>query len=153
MFEEFELKMKQIKDNYDTYRVLPTKFNKNLFNDVKNKKIDEITQFSSSEDIKSVHNLISSDNKLLKQIYLYQFLNPEICETKIENIEQLIIFVENTLKKFQWIVGGYLIEDNNWMLERKTSKRFRINENDIIFVNTLDYYDDDTEIFMNNLIK
>jgi len=145
MFEEFESKMKLIKNNYDVYKELPNKFNKNLFNKIKQETTNEISKITKTSSIEDI--------KLLKEIYLYQFLNPEHCEKKITNIIEMTDFIINTLKKFQWIVGGYLIEDINWLIESGNSKRFKINKNDVILTNTLNYYDDETETFMENLIK
>ena len=156
MFEEFESDIKELKNKYDSYKNRSEKYNKNLFNHLDQPAINIISNLGESslkEDIKNGFNEISSDEKILKDIYLYQFENPQVCENKLDDPNDVLLLIINTIKKFQWVVGGYLIEDPEWLIEKKNSKRFKINENEMILSNTLNYLDDATELFMENLIK
>ncbi len=155
MFQEFESNMTELQKKYNNCTNQKNTYNKILFNELDRKDIDYIskinTEFSES-DINNTFHRIYSVKKILKDIYLFNISNPENCNEKMNDVDKIIKFIHESLKKFQWVVGGYLIEDYFWTTEKNKSKRFKINEKESILYNTLEYYDDETEIFMDKFI-
>ena len=65
----------------------------------------------------SLFKKIIPNTKILKELMTYEFLysDPSASE-KTNNIDTLLKYTVNELKKYQEIVGGYYIEDINWLL-------------------------------------
>jgi hypothetical protein len=76
---------------------------------------------------------IISPIQSIKLLTEYELLNYQP-ETKFDKIDELVKFTLINIKKFQGIIGGYDIEDTEWLINKD---RFRIsNKNQKVIYNT-----------------
>jgi hypothetical protein len=145
---------KEIKNSYDFVYSQMSKYSDK--NNYKQKDSLETTNY--------IHNNININNKnenenLLNDIILKIFTPEKIerelltfdllnykSDKKKENIKDSINICSEALKKYQYIVGGYSIEDNEWILADKNSHRFKVKENQIILYNSVNKKNCDREL-------
>jgi len=87
-------------------------------------------------------------NIAIRECLKYDLINYEPLGTeKTDNIDDLINICINTLKNFQYKVGGYAIEDENWILNNEQNcKRFRLKKNEHILYNSVGKNDYNCEL-------
>lgn len=114
-------------------------------------------------DIKSNENMLFSVyrkiipyEKILKDVLTYEFLFYEPKETeKVGTIDELINLSMSELKKYQGIIGGFYIEDTEW-LRCETDSRFKIKPNQKIIYNTIETSgstERDNLLFLKNFVN
>lgn len=84
------------------------------------------------------HKKITSHMQMLKDVLTYEFLfyTPD---HKIDNLDELFHISDIEMKKYQGIIGGYHIEDTQWLVcDNETSKRFKIGPGQKAVYNSCD---------------
>lgn len=159
--EELQNKFKEnfniSKNQYLEFREEMKKYNSNKYSTEPDKniltEIKNINDKSSTDDMLNIYKKIVSKEKIFKELLLYQFLNQLDSDNKLNNLEDISKFIVETLTTYQWIIGGYQIEDKYWKKEIGNSSRFKISKDDILLSNTVSFIDDDSEWFMKSLIN
>ena len=143
-----------LKTRYNKHKEQIKKFNLDLHNNdsVILSKIALINETSSTDELLEIYKNIIPREKLLKELYIYEFLNQTEPSQKLTNTDDIVKLINKSLDKYQWIVGGYQIEDKYWKMEVDNSKEFKISKNDILLSNTLAFPDDDSKWFMKSFI-
>lgn len=91
---------------------------------------------SNEKLLKDTHDKILSTEQMIKNIFIYDFLFYEPSEDeKVDTLENIINLAKNELAKFQGIVGGYDIEDEDWLF---CTDRFKLKSNQIGLFNSCD---------------
>jgi hypothetical protein len=93
-----------------------------------------------------------------KQLFAFEFEHNTY--DHIKNMT-LVEFTEKALKlinRYQWKAGGYLIEDNEWIIHKSNSDSsdYNIKKYEVLFENTLDksdLNDEETYNFINQLLN
>jgi hypothetical protein len=103
--------------------------------------------------LKSVFDKITQHKKMVREILTYEFLfyNPSN-EEKINDINDLFQFAKTEMSKYQGIIGGYNLEDTEWV---NCNDRFSLKDNQIGIFNTCyenTLYDKDQLWFMKNFV-
>jgi hypothetical protein len=132
----------------------------------------------SKETIELIHNAFSSTDKdkdkdkekenIIKNILL-QILTPEKIEkecltfdllnytssNRVEKLDDVINICIDTLKKYQFKVGGYSIEDLEWIVGDKNSNRFKVKDNQKILYNSVHKKNCDRELiwFLDSIVN
>ena len=159
--EELQNKFKEnfniSKNQYLEFREEMKKYNSNKYSTEPDEniltEIKNINDKSSTDDMLNIYKKIVSKEKIFKELLLYQFLNQLDSDNKLNNLEDISKFIVETLTTYQWIIGGYQIEDKYWKKEIGNSSRFKISKDDILLSNTVSFIDDDSEWFMKSLIN
>lgn len=92
---------------------------------------------------------ILTPEKLLKECLTFDLLNyiPKEDElNKINNVDDTLKFCLQLLKKYQYRVGGFCLEDEEWIIADKSSHRFKINENQKVIYNSIHKKNYDREL-------
>lgn len=84
----------------------------------------------------NIFKKITPVSKIFKDLLTYEFLFYDPIE-KIENIDNLIELTQRELKKYQGKIGGYYIEDDDWIL-CTSPLRFKIKNNQKILYNSIE---------------
>lgn len=131
--------------------------NKNKFISICNFDINNITikdfkDYTRDELIYQYNQL--SNEKMYKDLLSCNFLfyEPKI---KYNNIDDLLNLTFNVIKQYQYVVGGFKIEDLEWTLV-KDDEYIKLEDNQKAIMNTVEqqYFDDkETELFIDTLIK
>lgn len=104
--------------------------------------------------LKETHNKITSSRQMIKDIFTYDFLFYEPPEAeKINTLDKLVDITRIELAKYQGIVGGYEIEDDEWL---DCTPRFKLKENQKGIFNTCTKKTIDNKDhiwFLKNMIK
>ena len=113
---------------------------------------ENINLIKSEPDVMlHIYKKIISANHIIKNIVEYDFIN-YIPEKKINDIDMLIKLAIVDIYKFQNVIGGFDIEDNDWIISTETSiKRFNLNNNQKVIYNTLEQRNKNEQ--NNNFIK
>ncbi len=75
---------------------------------------------------------------------------------KVVSLDDFQMFAKNVFRRYQSKAGGFLLEDVDWIIHRHGSAKHCIDENEILFENTLDNCDnddDETDRYLNNLVE
>jgi hypothetical protein len=106
--------------------------NKSIANTIRNSSNELM---SNTNLLKSVHEEIMSSVQMLKDVFTYEFLfyEPTI---KILNASELLSMAQSELSRYQGIVGGYKIEDQEW-IKCEQNSRFKLNPSQIGIYNTM----------------
>ncbi|ATZ80728.1 hypothetical protein BMW23_0682 [Bodo saltans virus] len=101
-----------------------------------------------------LHNKIMTKNKIIRDLLTYDFLNysPDI---QINKFDEFVLYAVDTLKKFHYKVGGFNLEDKDWILTDIDNHRFKIKHNQKILYNSIrkKFYDKDLLWFMDGIIQ
>lgn len=127
----------------------------------------------SKETIELIHNAMSNFNKvceenIIKDIF-FQILSPEKIEKECltfdllnytsdnrgETIDDAMNICIDAIKKYQYKVGGYNIEDLEWILGEKTNNRFKVKDNQKILYNSVYKKNCDRELiwFLDSILE
>lgn len=118
--------------------------NKNCYNNTNNKEIiksihDNLNAIENGDRLnQDILNKIMTPEKLLKEYLIFDLLNynPEEYD-KIKTLQNAINFGCEVFKKYQYKVGGYSIEDIDWILADKNNQRFKVKDNQMILYNSV----------------
>lgn len=131
--------------------------NKNKFISICNFDINNITikdfkDYTRDELIYQYNQL--SNEKMYKDLLSCSFLfyEPKI---KYNNIDDLLNLTFNIIKQYQYVVGGFKIEDLEWQLV-KDDEYIKLEDNQKAIMNTVEqqYFDDkETNLFIDTLTK
>jgi hypothetical protein len=132
-----------------------------------NKKYNNLTEFNKTDKLNNIaiKNLskkqlmniyadIVSKEQLQKELLTYEFMNYQTTE-KYDNIDDIIKKFMDIIKKYQNIIGGYYIDDHEWIVA-KEHKFLKINDNQTVIVNTTNIYEyNDKKLiwFMDGILK
>lgn len=99
---------------------------------------DNINLIKSEPDVMlHIYKKIISANYMIKNIIEYEFIYYEP-EKKLSTMEDIIKLALTDISKFQNVIGGYDLEDNEWLNpDELTTKRFDLKTNQKIIYNTL----------------
>jgi len=104
----------------------------------------------------NVYKKITPFEKVLKDVLTYEFLFYEPSDLeKVNTIDELINISLLELKKYQGIVGGFYIEDVDWLLCTSES-RFEPKSNQKLIYNSIEKhgcYDKDNVSFLRNFVN
>jgi hypothetical protein len=126
-------------ENKNNYKKLDDTIHESIHNNIQTMQDDD-TAFE-------IFRKIVTPEKLKKELLTYDLLNYNP-STKINNEDELIKFMQDTLAKYQYIVGGFDLEDDKWFyVDDTTTHRFRL-ENKKILYNTLEKQSSETEWFL-----
>lgn len=107
-------------------------------------------------ELLTIHNKIMHKSTMIKNILTYELLYyvPQPSE-QIETVQELSQLLISLLQRFQGVVGGFGIEDMQWILHNTTSTRFLIEDKTLVLANTttkVKLYDGEISKFMDNVI-
>ena len=109
---------------------------------------DNINNICLDHDLaKQLIDKIMTPEKIMKECLTFNLLNytPDE-ENKVNTIDEIINISINTLKQCQYIVGGYNIEDIDWIICNKNNNRFKLNDNQKILYNSVHKKNCDKEL-------
>lgn len=112
-------------------------YRNNLFmnsDNISRSTYDENILNMNVEDLKNIYDKINTKQNIVKSILTYELLNYEN-DKKINDLSELIEIFRKTMERYQWIVGGYDIEDDEWILCNNISK-FCLKPNQIALYNS-----------------
>ena len=114
--------------------------NKDRFKDITNKIVDEVHKKMDKieNDDRYAFNILKKimpHEKVIKEILTYELLNYTPSK-KIKTFDQFIDTAISTLHKFQYKVGGFSIEDKDWILNDENSHRFKVKPGTKILYNS-----------------
>lgn len=103
--------------------------------------------------LSNIHKKIINKSQMIKDVLTYELLyytNKENRTTK----EEVIDYVMKSLKRYQRIVAGFDLEDDEWIIYDSNNKRFKINniENKVVLYNTCSYSNYSSTKMLINLI-
>jgi hypothetical protein len=153
--------MEEIKKSYEIFSSKVSAYsNKNNYKNIDSKEtIDYIhNNIQNIQNIQNLQNLhenemliqnvflkIFSIEKIEKECLTFDLLNYSPTE-KFENINNVINICIDALKKYQYKVGGYNIEDDDWILCDKNNNRFKVKDNQKILYNSVHKKNFDREL-------
>lgn len=108
-------------------------------------------------EMKIISSKCMDINEIKKTILAFEFKNykPEI-SADIISLEEFSKKATKIIAKYQGKAGGFLIEDSEWTIHKQDSIKYEIRENELLFENTLSFFDDEddeTEEFLDCLIS
>lgn len=116
---------------------------------------DNMSHIYDNEELMfNVAKKIISKEKLLKEIMTYEFLHSTPSENDITDLNRLVDFSLEKLKKYQGIVGGDNIEDKDWIkINLGEKSRFKIDDSPFIY-NSIseDSHNDELILFLDNFV-
>lgn len=108
----------------------------------------------NNDDVYAFHILkkIMPHNKVMKEILTFDLLNYHPNE-KVNSLDELVQIAVRSFRRFQNKVGGFNIEDKDWIIVEKDNHRFRIKDNQKVLYNSVDKRHCDKELvwFINNI--
>lgn len=149
IYNDFNLKVNTFNDknkfdNTQNDQVLDL-ISKNLNNILENKSI-----------AKEFFDLIFSHEKIAKECLTFNLLNynPKK-EEKTCSVDEIIKLFEKNLKLYQYKVGGFNIEDEEWILADSSCKRFKVKEEQKILYNSVNKKkcDDELTWFLDSMLN
>jgi hypothetical protein len=107
----------------------------------------------SNEDLLNLHKQIVPIEKIKRDILTYEFIYgviDKICENELDVLNLLI----SELNQYQWVVGGFNIEDKEW-LECGENTRFKPHKLQHAIYNSLESHNDDQELkwFLKTILR
>ena len=91
----------------------------------------------------------------IKRILLNFELNNCKEEPTRMSLEEFSPIAKNLLRRYQSKAGGFLLEDQQWNFYDKSTVKYNVRSNEVLFENTIninDFDDEDTEFFLNKLV-
>jgi hypothetical protein len=123
--------------------------NKNIYNNAEDDIVNSIhnmTELDTNNDLAfDILKKIMPKEKIIKEILTYDILN-YMPENKVDSFQQFIDIAINALAKFQWKVGGFNIEDRQWIHVDKDNRRFKIKDNQKVLYNSVEKQNYDKEL-------
>jgi hypothetical protein len=135
---------------FDLYNKQDDIFDERQLAEYINKNLDSLGVCEKLSLLKKIINEHNINRQLLK--FEMEHLIPDKKETR----EEIILLIDIMFKKYHKRAGGFLFEDDDWNFFDFNSKKYLLNENEIIFDNSLKYYqrhDIETNKFIDNMIS
>jgi hypothetical protein len=114
---------------------------------------------------KNLHNMdINEKLNILKKIKTEHYINKELLKFEFENYipkicqkrKDIIKEMNYILKRYQYIAGGYKLEDE-WTFYNFENNKYELYKNEIIFENSISQYykenDEEHLIFINKIVE
>jgi len=142
--DEIQKQFSDLKTIYDSFKLEQTQYmHDHTYNVVSDSDKNDITKILTAESV-------------TKALLTYEFLN-SVPVTQYDTIDDLISETHKILKKYQYKVGGYHIEDSEWFIQTNdtSNNRIKIKSNQTFLVNTIsesNAYETEFKWFMNELI-
>jgi len=111
--------------------------NKYIINDNITNIIHQTFEDNNKEELFNILKKILPQQQIIKLLLEYEMLYYKP-EEIINNIITLMNKAKKLLKRYQWKVGGFNIEDPEWTIINKSNNIFILNENDKVLMNTID---------------
>ena len=116
----------------------------------------DLQNFSINNFEEDLSNLIKicKRSDITCDILKYILNNHKVYEATIDNLEDTIELIKQVLKIFHRKVGGEKFEDCTWNYHDNSSKMFKLDDQTILFSNSIDekFIDDfDTDLFILNV--
>lgn len=143
----------------------------NLYVELDNSYLDEEESTTQSEqlseyiynnfnkmseiELKYMINKCISKKDITKIILTYELLHYKP-EPKQMALDEFIKEVSSILQRYQGKAGGYSIEDSIWAVHKRDSERYEMEDNEVVFENTLfitSERDEETALFMKRIIN
>lgn len=90
----------------------------------------------NENDICEIQKYITTQEKMEKEILTYHLIN-YTPKSKITNFDEIIEFTIKMLKRYQYKVGGYDIEDKDWIRINGENNRFVLKKNQVLLYNSI----------------
>lgn len=155
--------MENLEKIYEDFNLKATLFeDKNNFDNTKNEQVVDLISKNINNILKNksiakeCFDLIFSHEKIAKECLMFNLLNYEPKQDeKICEIDKIVDLCNETLKQYQYKVGGFSIEDEEWFLADSSCKRFKVKENQKILYNSVPKkkYDDELDWFLNAILN
>lgn len=78
------------------------------------------------------------DSYVLSELYRYELKCLNL-DKRIADLNELANFMETSLRRYHMKAGGHLCEDTVWTKHDKTSNKYPLKENEIVFENSIKY--------------
>lgn len=150
--EQKDIEFKKMQRIYAESNMTPYLYgNKNRYLNDKSKEMVDIIHGNMDEirydESYAFHILkkIMPHEKVVKEILQYELLNYSPKE-KVNSLEELVKVLKSALYKFQYKVGGFNIEDKDWIVANKDNKRFKVKENQTVLYNSVEKKNCDKEL-------
>jgi len=116
------------------------------------KEKNNILNNYSNEILYDLHNKIIPIDKIKQNLLTYDFMYGNL-ETICETMNDVINLLLSELNEYQWTVGGFNIEDKEW-IECTEKSRFKPHENQKVIYNTIESHNvnNDLNWFIKTLI-
>lgn len=144
----------RVEDHERLYKMDNDIFKKDDYNNLDNNMIyDNIDKTDKEERIRMLRDIFT-DKKINNELLRYElYYDNRIIEFKseIEKIE----YIEKILNKFR-VLKKTKLEDDEWILHKKGSKKYSINDNEYIYENSIminDINDDRTREYIESIIE
>ena len=116
--------------------------NKDNFKNRSDKLVDRVHKKMNKieSDDRYAFNLLKKimpHEKIMKEILTYELLN-YTPPKKIKTFDQFIDTAISALHKFQYKVGGFSIEDKDWIVNDENSQRFKVKAGMKILYNSIE---------------
>lgn len=154
-----EINIGEMEQSYESYsRKIYMFENRNLFECDRNMATyihkNYVELLKNDQMLSDVHKKIITKQQMIKDIFTYDFLcyKPDIDE-KVSTIDKLANLTKMELARYQGVVGGYGIEDDEWL---NCTERFKLKSNQRGIFNTCHQKlikNDDHTWFMRKIIK
>lgn len=118
--------------------------NNDIINNVHN--LTECEEKNMEELYENIKNIMTTE-KIIKELLYFDLFYYKNGNTKISDIDGAVELCIKILKKFQYKVGGYEIEDIEWIVGDSECKRFLVGNNQRILYNSIHKKD-----YNNNLV-
>lgn len=117
---------------------------------------EKILNGCTDDELYAIHKQIVPIEKVKKDILTYEFV---YCDKNTkglfyDSIDDVFILLKTELDKYQWIVGGFNIDDKDW-LECSESTRFKPKATQRAIYNSFESRYDDFELiwFIKTIVK
>lgn len=134
--------MTDLEKIYETFTSMKNEYNKQNNYNINDNNINDIHMnidniFNDEKIACDLFTKISSHKKMIRDILTFDMLNYTPVN-KLSDIEQIIILCKEILKKYQYKVGGFNIEDDEWILCKESNHRMKLKKNQSILYNSIE---------------
>lgn len=156
--------MEQIMKKYDVLHNLEKQ--KNYDNKIETKTDEEKTElakfindnFDKMDDVEKRMMAIKclDVNEIKKILLLFELKNFKPRTLKYLSLNDFKNKAINIFNRYQCKAGGFLMDDTEWKIYDFKSMEYEVNENELLFVNTINEIDNDDyecDLFLKYLIK
>jgi hypothetical protein len=133
--------------------------NKDRFKNISDEIVDIVHKNMNdiaSDDSYAFHILkkIMPHEKVIKEILTYELLNYSPSK-KVDSFDEFVKTAISSLHKFQYKVGGFSIEDIDWILNDESSQRFKVKKGENILYNSIEnkYCDKELLWFLESIVS
>jgi hypothetical protein len=113
--------------------------------------IDKMTP----EEMKVLLPKCYTDRYIKNELLKYEFYNYKHSKKSL-SLDEFKVKVQSLLKRYQYKVGGFLLEDSEWRVYDQNTNYYAINHNCLYFENSIDSIDKEdmsTQRYLNRLTE